>query len=281
MIGPTRRCEKWRPQLQRPAWLEYETQTKASHKGVDRERGLQIEAAPRRSVLGDFRDSRLRVRYVKEIDCRCEAVAVAVGKFTRKTEVQLIHTRQALDSRRLKKDRLRYDSALSIGYVEGFCWLDGETSIVLEIDAGTEFPRKLVGAIDLEDIGRVEIQVVVVAVDVEVRVCEIVTRSFVRKSASIDALLALDGEACEHLPLVGQTFHGSEFNGMIGIVVKHGNVGDQIVEGERPRGSGIEVEQGNGFAREAVNDRYGGQSGYWIIQHGYRRIVRLRHGRVF
>src|SRR5579859_3119541 len=98
--------------------------------------------------------------------------------------------------------------------------LYGESGIVLEIHAGSEFPGKLVGAIDFKHVGRIKIQVVVVAVDVVVRVVEIVAGGLVRKAAAEGALLALNSESCKKLPLIGQALDAGELDGVVGVVVE-------------------------------------------------------------
>ena len=84
---------------------------------------------------------------------------------------------------------------------------------MLEVDAGADFPRQFVGAVHLENISGVEVEIVIVAVDVVVGIGEIVASSLVGESAAVDAFLALNGESGEDLPFVRQPLDGGEFNG--------------------------------------------------------------------
>src|SRR5271165_3517741 len=210
--------------------LKSKTQTEASHERVNCEGRLQKKAACRRGVLSDLRDGRLRVRHIEEIDSRYEVPALIEDKFAGDTQVELVDAGQSLDSRGLQDDVLGNVDTLSVRNVEGFGRLDRETSVMLEVDAGAEFPRQLVGAIHFENVRGVEIQVVVCSVDAVVGVVEIVGGGFVREAAAVSALLALDGEAAEDLPLVGQAFDGSELDRVVRVSVELRNVGHVIVE---------------------------------------------------
>ena len=157
--------------------------------------------------------------------------AVIEDEFAREAQVQLVDARQALDSGRLKDDGFGYESAPSIWNVEGLCWLNRKTRVMLEVHAGAEFPGKLVGAVDFEHIGGVEVQVVAVAVDVEVWVGEIVAGGLVREAAAIDAFLALNGEATKNLPFMRQALHRCELDRMIGVVIELRKVRHEVAEG--------------------------------------------------
>src|SRR5580704_6862924 len=185
--------------------LKSKTQTKASHEWVDSERRLQKKAPGRRGVLSDLRDGRLRIRQVEEIDDWCEVPALVEDKLAGDAQVELVDAWQALDSRGLQDDVLCDVDTLSVWYVEGFGRLDWEAGVMLKVYAGTEFPRQFVGAIDFENVRGVEIQVVVLPVDAVVGIVEIVRGGLVRESAAVSALLALDREPAEDLPLVGQS----------------------------------------------------------------------------
>src|SRR5580704_9232140 len=182
--------------------LKGKTQSETSHERVDSQRRLQEKAPSRRSVLSDLRDRRLRVRHVEEIDGRCEVPAVTKHELARDAQVELVDAGQALDSCGLQDDVLSDVDTLSVWHIKGFGRLDREAGVVLEVDAGPEFPRQLVGAIHFENIGGVEIQVVVLPVDAVVGIVEIVGGSFVREAAAVSPLLALNREAAKDLPLV-------------------------------------------------------------------------------
>ncbi len=81
-----------------------------------------------------------------------------------------------------KDDVLCYVDTLSIRYVEGFGRLDGEAGVVLEVDAGADFPGQLVGAVHFENVCGVEVQVVVLPVDAVVGIGEVVARWLRRRS---------------------------------------------------------------------------------------------------
>ena len=95
---------------------------------------------------------------------------------------------------------------------------------MLEVDAGADFPGQFVGGVELENVGGVQIEVVVVAVDVVVRVGEVVPGRLVGEAAAVDALLALNRETSEDLQFVGEALDGGDFDSMIRVVVQQRNV---------------------------------------------------------
>src|SRR5215470_6811666 len=117
---------------------------------------------------------------------------VVKDKLTREAQVQLIDAGQTLDAGRLEYDVFTDRYALPVGHAERRSRLDGETGVVLEINASSKFPRQVVRGIKLEHIGRIQVQVVVFSVDVEIRVIEVVAGGLIRKAATECALLALD-----------------------------------------------------------------------------------------
>src|ERR1700751_1945453 len=104
---------------------------------------------------------------------------VVKNELAGKAQVQLVDTGQALDSRWLKDDVLTDRHALPIRYAERRDRLYWKPGVVLEVDAGAKFPRQFVGAVHLEHVGRIEIEVVVLPVDVVVWVIEVVARGLV------------------------------------------------------------------------------------------------------
>ena len=86
----------------------------------------------------------------------------------------MIHAGKPLDSGELKNNRFGYRVALSIGNIKRARRLEREASVVLKIEASAEFPGQLVSAVHLEYVSGIQIQVVVLPVDVEVRIGEIV-----------------------------------------------------------------------------------------------------------
>ena len=73
---------------------------------------------------------------------------------------------------------------------------------MLEVYAGAELPRQLVCAIHFEDISGIEIQIIVAAINVAVRIVEIIRVGIVGIPTAEGALLALNREATQHLPAV-------------------------------------------------------------------------------
>src|SRR5579862_3381913 len=126
--------------------LEREAQTEARHERVDGERRFPEAAAigGREAVLGYFRNDCLRVGQIEEIDRRSEMPTFVKHELAREAQVQLIHAGQALNASRLQDDVFGHWNALSIINVECRGRLNGEAGVVLEVDAGTKFPRQFI-----------------------------------------------------------------------------------------------------------------------------------------
>src|SRR5438876_162479 len=93
-----------------------------------------------RCVLSHLRDGGLRVCQIEEIDDGHKAPAVLEDKLTGESQVQLVHAGQAQDPCWLKNDGLTDRDALTVWHGKSLRWLEGETGIVLKVDAGSEFP---------------------------------------------------------------------------------------------------------------------------------------------
>src|SRR5258708_36642946 len=200
MISPTRRVETYRTS-EEPTGLESEPQTEAGHKGVD---GVEWEQIVR-AEGSNFSDDRLRVGDVEEVDGRNQVRPLIEGKVARKAQVEQVHARQTLYTRLLKDDRLadRNRNGLTIGQAGGVRGLERIPGVMLKVNAGSKLPRQLVAAVHLENIRRVAVQVVVLAVYVQVRIGEVVSEGVVPTyRPGKEALLALDSEPAQYLPLV-------------------------------------------------------------------------------
>ena len=145
---------------------------------------------------------------------------------------------------------------LSARHIKRLGWLEGETRIVLEIDAGTEFPGQFVDSVNLEDVGRIEVEVVVIPVDVVIGISEIVTESLVGIASPVHAFLPLDGKASQDLPFVRESLDRSEFEPVIGVVIELGNVGDDEIECTVFGWiGGLKTEQSQRLVCNGVHDR--------------------------
>ena len=80
--------------------------------------------------------------------------------------------------------------------------LNGQARVVLEVHTRPNLERQFIAAVHFEDIRGVGIQIVVVAIDVIIRVGEIIAGGLIGKAPSKYALLALNGESRQQLPLV-------------------------------------------------------------------------------
>src|SRR5579872_3456556 len=189
-------------------------------------------------------------------------------ELAREAQIELVHAGQALKPCGLKDDGLSDWNTLSIRHAEGRRGLDGEARIVLEVDASPELPGQFVGAIHFENVGRVEVKIVVVAVDVVVGIRKVVAGGFVGEAAAEGALLSLNCEAAENLPFVGEAFDGSELDGVVRVVVELREVGYGIAElAEFGSVGRLKAEEGRGLVGEGIDD-------WAAVQGGDGNIVR-------
>jgi hypothetical protein len=156
--------------------------------------------------------------YIKEIRRWNLVPVIFENKLAGEPQVQHIHAGKTLGSSRLKDDRFSnwYELImerikLPARYIERLGWLEGEPRIVLEIDAGTEFPRQFVDSVNLEHIGRIKIKVVVVPVDVVVGIREIIAVSLIGIASPKHTFLTLDGKASQDLPFVRQPLNCRDY----------------------------------------------------------------------
>ena len=142
-----------------PPGLERKAETETSHEWVDGQRWFQIAAAigSAKGELGHFGNYGLRVCQIEEVHTGNQAPAFIEDKLAREAQVELIHAGQALDSVGLKDDvfaeNIRFGMRhrnICVRNQIGSGWLNGEACIVLEVDAGADFPGQLVGAVHFE-----------------------------------------------------------------------------------------------------------------------------------
>src|ERR1700686_122561 len=99
-------------------------------------------------------------------------------KWPRNPEAQQIDARQPHFSGWLQSHRLgvlpQFRAAKDV------CRLNRVTRVMLKIDAGVDVPRQIVSAAQLENVGRIEVQVIVLSIDVQVGIVKIIRRNSVR-----------------------------------------------------------------------------------------------------
>src|SRR5215469_7723781 len=155
--------------------LERKPQAKPRHKGVDGAEWKQI-VRPERPHLSHYR---LRIRNVEEVDRRDHMPPLVEGKVSCEPQVQQTHARQPQRSSRLQYDGFADRGALTVRNTERLRGLDGISRVVLEVNTGVDLPGELVTAVHLEDISRVLVQDVVLAVDILVWVGEVIAKGIV------------------------------------------------------------------------------------------------------
>src|SRR5258708_37803050 len=134
----------------------------------------------------------LRVRQVEEVNDRLNVPTFIHHELAGEAQVQEVDTGQALNTSRLQNDCFR--PLIEAG--EYFCRLKWQTGVVLEIDAGSDFPGQLIGAVYLEYIGGILVEEIVSAVDCLIGVIEDVEQGGIGKSgAAKHPLPALEGES--------------------------------------------------------------------------------------
>jgi hypothetical protein len=185
------------------AGLERKPQAKARHEGVDGAEWKQVVRAER----AHFSYHSLRVRDIEEIDRRDQVPPLVERKVPSESQVQQVHTRQPLNAGSLQDDRLTarncWGETLAIRYREGLRRLDWISRVVLKVDAGVNLEWELIAAVHLKDIRCVAVQDVVLAIDVQVRIREIVKERVVAPyRPGIKTFLPLNCESAKNLPLV-------------------------------------------------------------------------------
>ena len=104
-------------------------------------------------------------------------------------------------------------------------WLERESGVVLEVDARPELPGQVVAAVHLEYVGGVIVENVVAAIDIAIRIVEVVVEGIVGKAGTAEyALLALEGKAGQQLPAMREPLHGIKLDSMVGVVVQFRDV---------------------------------------------------------
>jgi hypothetical protein len=201
--------------------LEAETQTKSSDERIELVRRLP-EAA---TSNGNFADNRVRVRDVEEVCDRFKVESVPKSSWTRHPKIDDVDVRQANISDLFAHDR--YLTEVQVLKDRGrwpIVRVEGITCVVLIVQADVEGFRKSVAAEHLEHLSGVIVQDRIGAVNLVVRIVEVVSQT-----TAVGALLLLYGIASQNLPAFAHPLLYCKFNSVVMVSVKFRNVRDQVV----------------------------------------------------